>query len=120
MVQKLIRSVLGTPSPIVHIAFQDGRFQVEGIGHWKAYLRDPYHLFLTIPWSLFLGVIVLIYGAINTLFRIPLPLRPGRFHCECESQFLFGHVLFQCPNVSLHWIWGHAPHIHLHQCHCHH
>ena len=67
MPQKLLKA-LGKQSPIVHIAFQDGRFQVEGIGDWQSYLRDPYHLFLTIPWSLFLGVIVMFYGAINTFF----------------------------------------------------
>ena len=76
MVKKLIRSLAGKPNPIVHIAFQDGRFQVEGIGHWRAYLRDPYHLFLTIPWSLFLGVIVLVYGAVNTLFAFLYLLGP--------------------------------------------
>lgn len=67
MPQKLLKA-LGKQSPIVKIAFHDGRFQVEGIGHWQSYLRDPYHLFLTIPWSLFLGVIVAFYGAINTFF----------------------------------------------------
>ena len=68
MAIKLLKTLFGKQSPIVHIAFQDGRFQVEGIGHWQSYLRDPYHLFLAIPWSLFLGVIVMFYGAINTLF----------------------------------------------------
>ena len=68
MPTKLLKSVLGKPSPIVHIAFEDGRFQVKGLGQWQSYLRDPYHLFLTIPWSLFLGMVVIFYGAINTLF----------------------------------------------------
>jgi inward rectifier potassium channel len=67
MLKKLFKALV-KQSPIVHIAYQDGRFQVEGIGNWRSYLRDPYHLFLTIPWFLFLAVIMVFYGAINAFF----------------------------------------------------
>jgi inward rectifier potassium channel len=56
--------------PHVHIKVQDGRFQVDGVGAWYSYWRDPYHLLLTLPWSGFLAFIVLSYAAINTLFAL--------------------------------------------------
>lgn len=37
---------------------------------WHTYWRDPYHLLLTIPWSVFVALIVCLYVALNTLFAL--------------------------------------------------
>lgn len=55
-------------NPIVHISYQEGRFQLDGLGDWRSYWNDPYHLCLTIPWQLFAVMIVVIYGGINAFF----------------------------------------------------
>lgn len=39
-------------------------------GVWHTYWRDPYHLLLVIPWSGFLGLIVVIYGLLNACFAL--------------------------------------------------
>ncbi len=56
-------------SPI-RLLFHDGRFHAVGIGQWKSYWRDPYHLFLTIPWIGLVGLVILAYGLLNTLFAL--------------------------------------------------
>ncbi|MGB7086523.1 MAG: ion channel, partial [Phormidesmis sp.] len=37
---------------------------------WRTYWRDPYHLFLTIPWVGFMALIVGLYVALNTVFAL--------------------------------------------------
>jgi len=54
----------------IRLLFQDGRFHAVGLGKWTNYWRDPYHLFLTIPWFGFLLLIVLFYVATNALFAL--------------------------------------------------
>lgn len=61
---------------IVHIEYEDGRFQAKGIGAWYSYWRDPYHLMLTIPWWGFAGLMTLAYGGINLLFALLYYLGP--------------------------------------------
>jgi inward rectifier potassium channel len=56
--------------PFVHIRIRDGQFEIVGLGAWYSYWRDPYHLFLTVPWYGFLALIALGYIAINTLFAL--------------------------------------------------
>lgn len=83
----------------IRIAKQDdGRFQIQGVGAWYHYWRDPYHLMLTIPWWGFIGIIGLSYLAINALFAFLYLLggdclagaRPGSF----EDAFFFSvHTL---------------------------
>ncbi len=65
---------------------RDGRFNVEGLGTWHSYWRDPYHLLLTIPWPGFLALLSLSYVAANALFALAYMLgggvenaRPGSF-----------------------------------------
>lgn len=53
--------------PLRRIVNQDGRFEVAGVT-WRAFLRDPYHLMLTIPWSGFLLLITSGYLGLNLLF----------------------------------------------------
>jgi inward rectifier potassium channel len=72
---------------LVQIRNLDGRFEIPGMGAWYTYWSDPYHLFLTIPWWGFVGIIVIIYFLINALFACAYLLggdclegaRPGYF-----------------------------------------
>lgn len=54
--------------PRVHIKIHNGQFEIMGMGAWHSYWRDPYHLFLTIPWLGFLLLICIFYVAINAFF----------------------------------------------------
>ncbi|MFM7408791.1 MAG: ion channel [Cuspidothrix sp.] len=56
--------------PRVHIQIHNGKFKIMGMGVWHSYLRDPYHLLLTIPWSGFFLLICSSYVAINVLFAV--------------------------------------------------
>lgn len=57
-------------SSCVHIKVRDGEFHFVGAGTWYSYLRDPYHLMLTIPWVSFLSIVVLFYIIVNSLFAL--------------------------------------------------
>ncbi|NJN88065.1 MAG: ATP-sensitive inward rectifier potassium channel 10, partial [Leptolyngbyaceae cyanobacterium SL_7_1] len=48
-----------------------------GLGAWYTYWRDPYHLLLTIPWVGFLGLVALVYVALNTVFALAYLVQPG-------------------------------------------
>lgn len=50
------------------INFRNGRFEIPSIHAWHIHWREPYYLLLTIPWWGFLGLTVLSYIVINTLF----------------------------------------------------
>jgi len=65
----VVKSKRRTPRP-VRIVKRDGRLNIEGLGAWYSYWRDPYHLLLTIPWIGFLGLIVAGYFATNFLFAL--------------------------------------------------
>ncbi|MBW4519392.1 MAG: ATP-sensitive inward rectifier potassium channel 10 [Scytolyngbya sp. HA4215-MV1] len=58
------------PLPRIHIRIQNGRFEIDGLGVWYHYWRDPYHLMLTIPWLGFLSLITCLYLSINALFAL--------------------------------------------------
>ncbi|MBV8887832.1 MAG: ATP-sensitive inward rectifier potassium channel 10 [Chroococcidiopsidaceae cyanobacterium CP_BM_RX_35] len=64
-----MKSKRRTPRP-VRIVKRDGRLNIEGLGAWYSYWRDPYHLLLTIPWTGFLALIVAGYFATNFLFAL--------------------------------------------------
>ncbi len=72
---------------LVQIKNRDGKFEIPGMGAWYSYWRDPFHLFLTIPWLGFVGIIVLAYFLINCFFASAYLLggncltgaRPGNF-----------------------------------------
>lgn len=55
---------------IVQISFNQGKFEVTGLGNWRTYWRDPYYLFLTIPWPGFLVLMAAIYLVLNILFSL--------------------------------------------------
>ncbi|MBR8837172.1 MAG: ATP-sensitive inward rectifier potassium channel 10 [Stigonema ocellatum SAG 48.90 = DSM 106950] len=54
----------------VHIKLTDGQFHIMGMNAWHSYLRDPYHLLLMIPWTVFLTLIGVYYIAINVLYAL--------------------------------------------------
>ncbi len=54
----------------VHIKIRDGQFHILGLNAWHSYLRDPYHLLLTIPWTIFLAFIAAFYLASNVIFAL--------------------------------------------------
>lgn len=54
----------------IRITIENGRFQVDGMGAWYSFWRDPYHLMLTIPWSAFLGFVASLYLLTNALFAL--------------------------------------------------
>lgn len=63
---------------LVRLRRQDsGAFQIEGMGIWYSYWRDPYHLMLTVPWWGFVAIVALGYVAINASFAGLYLLEPG-------------------------------------------
>jgi inward rectifier potassium channel len=82
------------PRALIRIAKQeDGRFEIEGMGTWYRYWRDPYHLMLTVPWWGFVSLISVAYLMLNVVFAVLYRLggdcitgaRPGSF----EDAFFF-------------------------------
>ncbi len=55
---------------LVQVQSRDGKFHIPNMGAWYTYWRDPYHLFLTIPWWGFAAIITVAYFAINALFAL--------------------------------------------------
>lgn len=54
----------------IKLAFNSGRFEVDRLGLWHSYWRDPYHLLLTIPWPGFILLLVLGFALINGCFAL--------------------------------------------------
>jgi inward rectifier potassium channel len=53
---------------IWRIEHKDGRNQIVGLNVWYSFWGDPYHLLLTVPWSLLVGILAVLYIAINSGF----------------------------------------------------
>lgn len=49
---------------------REGKLEIDGLGAWYSYLRDPYHLMLTIPWTGFALVVSAGYIVINIIFAL--------------------------------------------------
>jgi inward rectifier potassium channel len=58
------------PKKYVKIINREGKFEVDGLRAWHSYLRDPYHLMLTIPWTGFAGIVSVGYLVINVIFAL--------------------------------------------------
>ena len=54
----------------IWLRFENGRFNIIGLGHWSSHWRDPYYLLLTIPWSGFVLLMAGFYGIVNGLFAL--------------------------------------------------
>ncbi|NJN48783.1 MAG: ATP-sensitive inward rectifier potassium channel 10 [Alkalinema sp. RL_2_19] len=61
----------------IQIRNQNGRLQFQGGDRWQDYLRDPYHLMLTIPWFGFALVVGLAYVLVNAVFACLYLLQPN-------------------------------------------
>ncbi len=55
---------------LVQVQSRDGKFHIPNMGAWYTYWRDPYHLFLTIPWVGFAAIITVAYFSINSFFAL--------------------------------------------------
>ena len=55
---------------IVRVENNNGRLTVPGLNRWYNHRRDPYHLFLTIPWIGFVVIVSTAYLMINALFAL--------------------------------------------------
>ncbi len=62
---------------IVHLRAEAGRFEIQGLGEWQNYWRDPYHLLLMLPWRLFFLLLTAAYGIVNALFALAYLAQPG-------------------------------------------
>ncbi|MFH7028496.1 MAG: ion channel [Heteroscytonema crispum UTEX LB 1556] len=58
--------------PRVDIKIQQGRFEIVGLGAWYSYWRDPYHLLLTLPWTGYLALVIIVYITTNAGFAVAL------------------------------------------------
>lgn len=56
--------------PLLKLEQRDGVLQVVGGNNWSSYLRDPYHLLLTVPWIGFLGIVVGFDIFLNAVFAV--------------------------------------------------
>jgi len=56
------------PRPYAKVINRDGRLELDESRVWYSYLRDPYHLMLTIPWLGFFVIVSLVYILINVTF----------------------------------------------------
>jgi inward rectifier potassium channel len=56
------------PRPYAKVINRDGRLELDESRAWYSYLRDPYHLMLTIPWLGFFVIVSLVYILINVTF----------------------------------------------------
>jgi inward rectifier potassium channel len=77
----------------IRIAVHNGRFSVRGGDDWRAYLRDPYHLMLLMPWPVFLGAIALAYVGLNLIFALLYSFDPqGIVHAQSFTDRYFFSV----------------------------
>ncbi|MEA5489799.1 MULTISPECIES: ion channel [Pseudanabaena] len=56
--------------PLIKLEQRDGVLQVVGGNSWYSYLRDPYHLLLTIPWVGFFVIVVGFDIFLNAIFAV--------------------------------------------------
>lgn len=55
---------------LIKLEQRDGVLQVVGGNSWYSYLRDPYHLLLTVPWIGFFAIVVGFDILLNAIFAI--------------------------------------------------
>jgi inward rectifier potassium channel len=55
---------------LIKLEQRDGVLQIVGGNSWYSYIRDPYHLLLTVPWLGFMGIVVIFDIFLNAVFAI--------------------------------------------------
>lgn len=58
------------PRAYAKVINRDGSLDIDVSDAWHSYLRDPYHLMLTIPWLGFVLLVSLVYILINVFFAL--------------------------------------------------
>lgn len=58
------------PKQYTKIINREGKLEIDGLGAWYSYLRDPYHLMLTIHWTGFAAFVSGGYIVINVIFAL--------------------------------------------------
>jgi inward rectifier potassium channel len=66
---------------------KDGRLQFQGGDRWQDYLRDPYHLLLTVPWNGFVLMVALGYIVVNAIFALLYLLQPNSLNGARPGSF---------------------------------
>lgn len=85
---RLWRQIQPQQGEQVRIRNQHGRLQFQGGDRWQDYLRDPYHLMLTIPWPGFVLLVALGYVTVNAIFACLYLLQPGSLKGAAPGSFL--------------------------------
>jgi inward rectifier potassium channel len=57
-------------SSLIKLEQKEGVLQVVGGNPWYSYIRDPYHLMLTIPWLGFAAIVAIVNILLNTIFAV--------------------------------------------------
>jgi len=73
---------------LIEFEQRDGVLQVVDSNSWYSYLRDPYHLLLTIPWIGFLAIVVLFDIFLNAVFACLYLLDANAIGGMKEGSFL--------------------------------
>jgi inward rectifier potassium channel len=68
--QKILKQKIVSPKHYAKVINREGKLEVDGLGAWYSYLRDPYHLMLTIPWTGFAAIVSLGYIFVNIIFAL--------------------------------------------------
>jgi inward rectifier potassium channel len=66
--KKILAKKLRHAKNYAKVVDRDGKLQIEGLGAWHSYWRDPYHLLLTVPWIGFAAIISGSYITVNVIF----------------------------------------------------
>jgi inward rectifier potassium channel len=98
---------------------QNGKLEQSELGVWSSYLRDPYHLMLTVSWTGFVLIVSVGYIVINVIFALLFlaggdclaGARPGSFPdaffsvCKLwlRSVMVPSHLRLFLQMVSLPW-----------------
>ncbi len=88
-------------------------------GQDKSRFTDFYHLVLTLPWSLFMLMLALIFGGVNAIFALAYVARAAQ-HPECAIGEFLGCVSVQRPDHRLHQLFRDGAAYPLCQWACHH
>jgi inward rectifier potassium channel len=73
---------------LIKLEQRDGVLQVAGGNSWQSYLRDPYHLLLTVPWLGFLSIVIIFDVFLNGVFAVLYLIDPQAIGGMKEGSFL--------------------------------
>jgi inward rectifier potassium channel len=81
-------SIKKLQNKLIKLEQRDGVLQVVGGNSWQSFLRDPYHLLLTVPWLGFLGIVVVFDIFLNAIFALLYLIDPQAIGGMKEGSFL--------------------------------